>query len=94
MLMRVLLLLSRQTVVLQISVSSIIGRRLRLIAGMRRWQRISLFAAELVGGLWLSLILSGRVLLGWILLRRILLPRLVLSGWSDGFDFCVVRVRL
>ena len=95
MLRRVLLLMSRRTVILRISVSLIIGRRLRRIAGLRRWQRVSLFAVELVGGFWLLVMLSSRrVLLGWILLRVYLLPRLVLSGWSHGFGFCSVLVRL
>ena len=81
--------MSRQTVILQISVGSVIGRRPRLIAELRRWQRISLFAAELVGGLRLAKILSWRVLLRWVLLLR-----LVLSSWSHGDDFCFVQVRL
>ena len=87
---RVLLLMSRRTVVLWISVGSIIGGRLRLIAGLRRWRlmRVSLVTAELIGRLRLAMILSWGVLLRRLSLRR------VLSSWSHGFDFCFVRVRL
>ena len=93
---RVLLLMSGRTVVLRISrwtvwisISSIVGRRLRLIAGLRRRRvlRVSLVAAELIGRLRLAMILSGRILLKWVLRR-------VLSSWSHSFDFCFVRVRL
>ena len=58
MLKRVLLLMSRRTVVLRISVSSVIAHRLRLIAGLRRWLRVSLVAAELIRSLQLTIILS------------------------------------
>ena len=85
----VLLLMGRRTVVLRISVSSIIGRRLRLIAGLRRRRvlRVSMVAAELIGRLWLAMILSWR-----LLLKRAL--RRVLSSRSRGFNFCFVHVRL
>ena len=85
----VVLWIGRWTVVLRISISSIIGGRLRLIAGLRRWQRlVSLVAVELIGRLRLAMILSGRILLRRVSLRR------VLSSWPHGFDFCFVRVRL
>ena len=92
-LLRILLWMSRRTVVLWISVGSIIGGRLRLIAGLRRWRlmRVSLVAAELIGSLRLAMMLSWGILLRWVLS-----PRLVLSSWflSHGFDFCFVHVRL
>ena len=67
MLRRILLLMGRRTVVLRINVSSIIGRKLRLIAVLRRWQRVSLLMDELIGGLRLAMILLWRILLRWAL---------------------------
>ena len=67
----ILVLMSRRTLVLRVSISSVIRRRLRRIAGLRRWQRASLFAVELIRGLWLAMMLTWRVLLRRISLRRI-----------------------